>query len=428
MSRAQTLPVASLLVLLVGCFAAQPAHAQTYTVLYNFNGSGAGGYPTLTAIDAVGNLYGNTFQGGNMQSGCGNTGCGLVFKLTRRNSAWTETVLYDFLGGDTDGRLPRFGPIFGRDGTLYGTTSEGGNRNCDEGCGIVYRLQPAATICRSITCPWNETIVHSFTGGSDGAMPSSGVSFDAAGNLYGTTYAGGYLNGICGSFGCGVVYEFTPSNGSWTENVLYAFQGALDGFYPQFGVVMDSAGDLFGTSYSPQQGGGAGSVYELTPNGSGYTKSFYYIFPIDGSNGSGLGGVIIDSAGNLYGGTVYEGPQMGGTAYELSPGANGATFTLIYALSGTRTQTGVFAPLTMDAAGNLYGSTGTQGRSGKGNVFKLTPSGGGSWAYTSLYDFHGTDDGGNPSGSLLLDAHGNIYGACSTGGAEGYGTVFEITP
>lgn len=427
MCRALTFSAVVVVGFALVCLAAQPAYAQTLTTLYNFSGGVVGGYPTLTAIDAAGNLYGNTYEGGNTQSGCGDVGCGLVFKLTRRNSTWVETIVYDFLGGSTDGRLPRFGPIFGPDGTLYGTTSEGGNQTCREGCGIVYRLQPSATFCRSVSCPWNETIVHSFTGGSDGSMPSSGVSFDSAGNLYGTTSAGGYPSGICGSLGCGVVYEFTPSNGSWTENVLYAFQGALDGSYPQFGVVMNSAGDLFGTSYSPTDGGSPGAVYELTPNGSGYTKSFYYDFPINGSNGALLSGVIIDSAGNLYGGNVSEGPQMGGTVYELSPGVNGANFTLLYALSGTRATTGVDAPLTMDAAGNLYGTTGTEGRSGMGNVFKLTPSGG-SWIYTSLYDFHGGSDGGNPSGSVLLDAQGNIYGACGSGGAEGYGTVFEITP
>lgn len=163
------------------------------------------------------------------------------------------------------------------------------------------------------------------------------------------------------------------------------------------------------------------------PSASGYTKSFYYVFPLDKSNGAVPAGLIIDSAGNLYGGTAEGGPQNGGTIYQLSPGTSGPTFTLLYALTGVPGLSGVDAPLTRDAAGNFYGITGSEGRSGKGNVFKLTPSGG-SWTYTSLYDFHGTDDGGNPVGALLLDAQGNIYGATSSGGANNYGTVFEITP
>ena len=426
MCRALSLASVIAVGFVLACSAAQPAHAQTFTVLYSFPGGSGGSYPRLGAIDAVGSLYGVTFGGGNTQQpNCGDAGCGLVFRLTQRNSAWVESVLYDFLGG-TDGRLPQDGPTFGPDGTLYGTTSAGGNNACRGGCGIVYRLQPSATICRSILCPWSETIVHTFTDGSDGAEPSSGISFDSAGNLYGTTSAGGFPDGICGTAGCGVIYQFTPSNGGWTETVLYAFQGALDGEYPRHGVVIDHAGDIFGISDSPQAGGGAGAVYQLTPNASGYSKSFYYVFPIDKSNGAVPAGLIIDSAGNLYGGTAEGGPQMGGTVYELSPGGSGPTFTLLDALMGVPGLTGVVAPLTMDAAGNLYGATGTEGRSGKGNVFKLTPSGG-SWTYTSLYDFHGAGDGGNPAGSLLLDAHGNIYGATESGGAGGYGTVFEIT-
>ena len=159
MSRAPTLR----LILVVSLFTCFAAHAQTFTVLHTFSGGLSGGYPHLTAMDAAGNLYGNTEEGGNTQPNCGSTGCGLVFKLAQRNSAWVEAVLYDFAGG-SDGRLPRYGPTFGPDSNLYGTTSYGGNNACDEGCGIVYKLQPSATICRSILCPWNETIVYPFAG------------------------------------------------------------------------------------------------------------------------------------------------------------------------------------------------------------------------------------------------------------------------
>jgi uncharacterized repeat protein (TIGR03803 family) len=408
------------------CFAAQLAHTQTLTVLYGFTGGPSGAYPALSSMDAAGNLYGSTQMGGYTQSNCADNGCGLVFKLTHKNSGWVETVLYDFLGNG-DGEFPQFGPTLAADGTLYGTTSDGGNRTCREGCGIIYKLQPPASFCRSVLCPWNETIVRTFTGESDGATPSSGVSFDSVGNLYGTTSAGGYLSGLCGSIGCGVVYKLVTSNGGWTENVLYAFQGATDGSDPQDGVVMDSAGNLFGTSYGPTQGGSPGAVYKLTPNGSGYTKSFYYVFPPGGSNGSLPSGLIIDSVGNLYGGTGYDGPQNGGTAYELSPGGSGPDFTLLYAFSGSHYTAGVNGPLTMDTAGNLYGVTSGDGQEHRGSVFKLTPSGG-SWTFTTLHNFVGGADGANPVGPVLLDAQGNVYGAARSAGAYNYGTVFEITP
>ena len=424
MSRAQALPLMLVLVIAFTWVFAQPVDAQTLTVLHTFTGGVDGAYPDLGSIDAAGNLYGSTFEGGATPPSCGSTGCGLVFKLAQRNSSWVETILYDFVGGN-DGRLPQYGPTFGRDGNLYGTTSVGGNQGCSGGCGIIYKLQPSATVCRSILCPWNETLVHTFTGGSDGALPSSSVSFDQAGNLYGTTLQGGQT-GFCG-FGCGVVYKVSPSGGGWTESVLYAFTGGTDGFQPKGGVVMDRAGDVYGTSDGPTQNGVPGAVYELTPNGSGYTKSFYYVFPVNGSNGSEPLGLIIDPADNIYGGTQMAGQEMGGTVYELSPGSNGPTFTLLYALTNIVQfgYEGVDGQLIMDAGGNLYGATGTGGQFGMGAVFKLTPSMG-MWTYTSLHDFTGGSDGAFPR-SVLLDAHGNLFGAADGGGANGYGTVFEIT-
>jgi uncharacterized repeat protein (TIGR03803 family) len=426
MSRALTVPqcaIAIAFALAVTPFAVQTAQAQTLTVLHNFTGGVDGAFPHSGTLDAAGNFYGATQEGGDSQRNCGNTGCGIVFKLSHGNSGWVESTLYNFTGG-SDGWEPTFGPTFGPDGSLYGTTPNGGNQSCREGCGIVYKLQPPATFCRSIVCPWNETILHTFTAGTDGAIPSSGVTFDSADNLYGTTEEGGTASFCTG--GCGVVYEMTPSRGNWVESVLYAFAGGTDGEFPLDGVVMNSSGDLFGTSDGPTQNGYPGAVYELAPSGSGWIKSFYYIFH-GTNNGAGPIGLIIDRDGNLYGGTETGGPENGGTVYELSPGGSGANFTLLYALP-TIVQFGPVgpdAPLTRDAAGNLYGTTGNGGQFGMGSVFKLTAAMG-SWTFTSLHDFTGGDDGAYPTGPVLLDSQENVYGTALTGGLYNNGVAFKL--
>jgi len=190
--------------------------------------------------------------------------------------------------------------------------------------------------------------------------------------------------------------------------------------------VPNSAGDLFGTSDGPTQNGAPGAVYELTPSGSGWSKSFYYVFQ-GTNNGAEPIGLVIDAGGNLYGGTETGGPEGGGTVYELTSGGNGPNFMLLYALP-TIVQFGAFgpdAPLTMDAAGNLYGTTLNGGQYGMGSVFKLTPSMG-SWAYTSLHDFTGGDDGAYPVGPLPLDSQGNVYGTAQNGGLYNNGVAFKI--
>jgi uncharacterized repeat protein (TIGR03803 family) len=286
----------------------------------------------------------------------------------------------------------------------------------------VYKLRPPVTICRSFLCPWNETVLHRFTAGSDGASPSGDVIFDSAGNLYGTTLEGG-PSGYC-TLGCGLVYELTPSSGGWIETLLYTFAGGIDGESPNAGVVMNSAGDLFGTSDGPTQDGLPGAVYELMPSPSGWNKSFIYAFQ-GTSHGSGPVGLILDSAGNLYGTTVNGGAASGGTVYELSPGS-GWAFTLLYSLQSDNPDAyGSGSRLTMDAAGNLYGTTVQGGQYGMGSVFKLTPAMG-SWTYTSLHDFTGGNDGSGVGSGVLLDRQGNVYGTTLEGGTYGYGVAFKI--
>ena len=395
----------------LGMLPLQTAHAQTFTVLHAFSGGLDGGGPYTGAVDAAGNFYG-TAGGGIHRSG-------VVFKLSEKNGAWVLSTLYNFTGSG-DGEGPQSGVVFGPDGALYGTTVSGGST----GNGIVFKLQPSATICHSILCPWNETVLHNFAGGTDGADPSSGLGLASDGNFYGTTQQGG-AGMYCGQPGCGVVYRLAPANGGgWTESIVYAFNGGADGENPAGGVVMNAGGDFFGTcdNNCPLHG----SVYELTPNGSGYSKSWLYRFT-DGSDGEQPNGLIIDSSGNLYGTTSFGGAGGGGVVFDLLPQGNNWVFGVLYPLLNRNPNDyGPLATLTMDAAGNLYGTSFSGGQYGAGSVFKLTRSGGG-WNYSSLHDFTGGNDGGGPTSPVVLDSHGNVYGTTYFCGFYNEGVAFKIT-
>jgi uncharacterized repeat protein (TIGR03803 family) len=401
------------------------AQAQTYTVLHAFNGAGDGEDPVAeVAIDAAGNLYGTTTVGGG-GSGCNSYGCGTVFKLSHKGSGWIFTTLHTF-EGPSDGNSPQGRVLLARDGTLYGTTTIGG-RGCLAGCGIVFHLTPPPTAPKSALAPWNETIIHSFDG-TDGFEPQGDLIFDQAGNIYGTTLYGGSSECANGGLaGCGTVYELTPTGGGWTETVLYAPQGSSAGDSPVGGVVFDLSGNLYGAIES----GGPfnwGLVYQLSPSGSGWTEQPAYIF--SGGSGGGVpnAGLISDASGNLYGTNRFGGNGGGdGTVFQLSPSGGGWSLNTLYAFPGTPSGCQPQAKLIMDAAGNLYGTTEFCGAYGAGAVFKLTPANG-SWTYTSLHDFRGFE-GAYPLSSLVFDAAGNLYGTTSQGGgARNAGVVFEITP
>ena len=402
----------------------QAAQAQTYKVIYNFTGGQDGALPSAgVTMGAVGNIYGTAFQGGEYDFGT-------VFRLTHKGSAWVFSPLYTFVGGN-DGADPEAGVIIGPNGSLYGTTAEGGGRNCysGAGCGTVFNLKPPASACKTALCPWVETVLYAFQGGSDGVQPLSDLVFDPAGNLYGTTSLGGMMQANCHNIGgCGLVYKLTPSNDGWTESVIHSFTGGNDGFTPYSGLVFDQAGNLYGTT---RYGGGpgcaplgCGTVYQLTPSGSGWKENVIYKFTGGSDGDDPWGGVIFDQSGNLYGTTVSGGAGGGGTVYELSPSNGGWTLTTLYSFSGSD---GSYASLTMDASGNVYGTTFGDGAYGYGNVFKLTPSNGG-WTYTSLHDFPFGSYGYRPRGNVILDARNYIYGTASEGGTYGNGVVFEITP
>jgi len=391
--------------LLVPIALALPAQAQTVTVLYNFTGGADGRYPAAgLTTDAAGNFYGTTSEGGYFGSDCG-PGCGAVFKLERKGSSWVLFPIYQFHG--FDGYYPEARVIFGPDGSLYGTTTYGGLSNAGE----VFRLQPPATACKSALCPWNLTVLHAFTGGADGGHPQYGdVVFDQAGNLYGTTPSGG--DPVCN---CGVVYELSPSSGGWTQTVLHSFQQSGDGEGAFAGVTFDRAGNIYGTTVGGGASGqyGLGTIYKLTPAAGGWTESILYSFSGEKDGGYPYGGLIIDASGNLYGvnssGVVYElSPASGGwtftplytfnNVYEgsfaapvMDPAGNlygtlGIANQMVFRLNdsgGHWTLTGFtyngsgtdipIGNVTLDASGNVYTTASFGGKHVAGYIFEITP-------------------------------------------------------
>jgi uncharacterized repeat protein (TIGR03803 family) len=370
-------------------------------------------------MDKAGNFYGTTAAGGYNGGSCGSAGCGTVFKLAQKGPGWLLTTLYSFTGSN-DGAEPESRVIFGPNGWLYGTTSGGGG----SGSGTVFSLQPPPGVCKTAVCPWTEKVLYRFTGGTDGGSPVGDLIFDQAGNIYGVANNGN------GSGRYGLVYELMPSGGGWVENVLYDFSG-LGGTYPASGVIFGTTGNLYGTA--EYGGSGFGTVYELTPSNGGWTENILYTFQ-GGSDGYyPVGGLIFDQSGSLFGTT--QGPQDccgGGTVFQLTSSGNQWTLTTLHSLS-EGFDGWPFASLSMDTAGNLYGTTSyNDGGGAYGTVFQLA-RGNGSWSYVLLHNFTGGSDGGGPFGNVTLDMNGNIYGTGSGGGAypncdAGCGVVWEITP
>ncbi|MGA8875336.1 MAG: choice-of-anchor tandem repeat GloVer-containing protein [Candidatus Korobacteraceae bacterium] len=382
------------------------AQAQTYTVLHTFTGGNDGAMPIAgLTMDAAGNFYGATYVGGTTNSG-------VVFKLTRAGLGWVLSPLYEFQGGE-DGAGAAGGVTIGPDGALYGTTYEGGLLNCNGPCGIVYRLAPPPSACKSVSCPWTKTVLHQFgVSNGDGFQPLYGSPvFDHTGNLYGTTHLGG-------AYDRGTVYELTPSSGGWTENILWNFTGGNDGGQPFSSLIFDGAGNLYGTA---TEGGaeGAGAAFELSPADSEWSETVLFSFTFPGT-GDPEGGLAWDAQGNLYGATPNGGQYNYGTAFQVTPSGGWTYKQLEY----FRCCGGPISTPTLDSAGNLYVSA--AGTEGDGAIIKLTQSQG-TWISTMLHQFQGSD-GAYPDGSVTLDGNGNIYGTTFEGGSDNQGVIFEITP
>ena len=330
-------------------------------------------------------------------------------------SAYAQTfaVLHSFTGG-ADGGNPQAGLTIGAAGTLYGTTYGGGDVNH----GTVFRLMHSGT-------NWVLTRLYSFDEFEDGSHPEARVVIGPDGNLYGTTFFGG--RGQNGE-GWGTVFQLQPPPTAcrgvlcpWTKRLLYAFAGpnlGRDGAGPYGDVIFDSAGNLYGTTV----GGGYwenGNVYELTPTSGLWTETILYTFS-NGLLGQPRAGLTLDGAGNLYGTTAGNGD---GGVFELTPSGGGWIYSQVYAFGGFE-GSDPFAGVIFDDAGNLYGATRSGGVGGGGTVFMLQPSNGG-WSLSVLYSFAGSD---GPWASLVFDQLGNLYGTTFADGSYGYGSVFKLTP
>lgn len=406
------------------------ASAQTEAVIHNFADNGTDGYQIYSSLvfDASGNLYGATLEGGTHTTCYGESiGCGTVFELSpAEGGGWTENILYNFGGTSTDGTSPSGALIFDAAGNLYGITEHGGTGVCDQGensCGTVFEMKPTTG------GRWEEKILYNFGSTStDGYYPSAGLILDADGNLYGTTTRGG-------TYGVGTVFELAhAADGRWAEKVLHSFNGTDEGEIPLASLVFDPAGNLYGTT---SQGGSfhAGGIFELKRGAGGNwtTKMLHFFNGGDGS--TPFASLILDAAGNLYGTTQIGGPNHGGTVFELKQTTGREWGEIV--LHGFDNKSGdgyePLAGVNFDTNGNLFGTTFTGGtgtcRDGCGTVFELTPAAGGGWTET-LYSFPAYANGYSPASGLIFDAKGNLYGTTANGGTGGCacGTVFEFTP
>jgi len=399
------------LYLLLLMLAAGPrlAYGQTYTILHKFTVAKGGLIFAGLITDGKGHFFGAASTGGSSNNGT-------VFKL---GAGGAETVLHNFAGADGSG--PATTLVRDAAGNFYGTTSAGGDPNCygpsgNPGCGTVFKVSKSGGF----------SVLHTFTGGpSDGALPGGGgpLVLDASGNLYGVTWYGGTYEG-------GVIFKIS-SSGQMT--ILYNFGLTTnDASAPNAGLLL-VGNYLYGTS---EAGGayGYGTVFRVSTSGS---ETVLHSF---GKTGSGDGSQPVaslasDSAGNLYGTTAGGGTYNEGMVFELS---NRGSESILYSFTGGSDGREPYAALTLDSAGNIYGSTvaggtGTKCLAGCGVVFKLSQSGS-KWSETVLHNFHGSD-GALPEPILLLE-RGYLYGTtvsggtstCSYPGSSGCGVAFKLTP
>jgi uncharacterized repeat protein (TIGR03803 family) len=255
-----------------------------------------------------------------------------------------------------------------------------------------------------------ETVLYAFSGGTDGATPYSTLTPDSAGNLYGTTFAGG------GS-GIGTVYELSPNSGGWKETVLFSFDGT-NGYGPEGGVIFDSEGNLYGTTISDGKNG-YGTVYELKRSKGVWRAAVLHNFGAGKGGQVPQGNLVFDNSGNLYGTTFYGGEEGKGTVWELSPTGKGEwTFKNIHTFGTGSDGANPYAGVILDASGNLYGTTWIGGANNAGVVFELAPASNGAWQEQILYNFSGAGS----VGGLVFDGKGNLYGTTFDD------LIFELTP
>jgi uncharacterized repeat protein (TIGR03803 family) len=381
--------------------------AQSFKVIYTFTGGADSCNPSYLTFDEKGNLYGTA--GGDS----GSSPYGNVFELIPSASGWRESTLYTFQPSGGDGQHPNGGVIFDKSGNLYGTTTLGGASSF----GTLFELSPNAD-------GWTETILHDFDGPfTDASEPSSKLTFDSIGNLYGSSWYGG-INNLeqCDTngdqAGCGTVFKFSSSGGSWAESALFSFDYS-DGFEPGGPPAIGPDGNIYQTS----QSGGAkdfGTLLRLSPESLTKTATLSFgNYDIHMATGA----LTFDRSNNLYGTSYWGGSDSQGSVYRITPKGK---LTILHSFTG-KDGDGLWPYAGVTLAGNaIYGSTDAGGAFGFGTLYGLTPSRSG-WVEQILYSFQNTTDGAYPGAELVPDGKGNFYGTAERG-ADGCGVVYEITP
>ncbi len=389
--------------------------AQTEKTLWGFRGPDGQNPMSALVFDASGTLYGTTSEGGS-NSVCPG-GCGTAFALTpNSDGTWSESVIHNF-GYGTDGENPHSSLVIDRFGRFLGTTEWGGAYLY----GTVFQLE-------DFEGGWTESLLFAFNGQTNGSNPISGLTQQGGAHLYGTAYSTPPGDGMV--FDLGAI-----STLHWYNLNPYFFTGNLDGGEPNGPLVSDREGNLYGTT---AWGGahGFGTVFKLTPNDGSWIESTIYSFqgpPDDGAYSAA--GLAFDTDGNLYGTTLQSAGfcTIGwcGVVFKLSPNPDGSWSESVLHIFQGHFQDGEepVAAVIVDSAGNVYGTTNGGGTYGSGTVYKLAPSAGGQYTESVLWSFTGSGDGANPSGALIFDGAGNLYGTTQNGGnvsGQSFGTVFEI--
>lgn len=386
--------------------------SSSFKVLHTFAGGNDARSPTgVLTFDNAGNLYGTSLYGGSTTA-CGGYGCGAVFRLTPKNGRWADSVLYDF--ADVIYAGPSGPLVLDSAGNIYGSNTAWGYDNGQYFGGNLFQVL-------NEDGSYSGSTLHTFVGGSDdGAQPNPGLVRDSAGNLYGSTQAGGNLNNN------GVVFEFSPNgDGTWTETLIYEF-GSGKSSCPVGTMAIDKEGNLYGTTAC---GGayGAGSVYKLSQASGVWTIESLYDFTPDVLGYSPApGGLVLDAAGNLYVNTQYDGSYGVGMLFKLSPTVGYWKFSLIHSFTGSTDGGYPAGGLAIDSSGSIYGTTLAGGLFQYGTVYKFAHGTKAGWNQTVLHNFVGTTDGYNPQG-VILDSSGNVYGVAAQGGAKLDGVAYEIT-
>ena len=405
-----------LAILAVILTAASGVWASSEKVIHSFLGGRDGNDPAAGVMFINGDMYGTTSSGGRYYAGT-------VYELKHSRAGWKEATLYQFTGGD-DGARPFGALVADKSGNLYGTTWGGGKYGRGGyGYGTVFELSPKSD------GSWQETVLYNFcslSGCADGAYPYAGLAWDGAGNLYGTTF-----------YPEGTVFQLSPSKTGWMLNTIFNFQGS-GAYSPISPVLVDGHSNLYGTASYGTECNLCGVVFELSPSGGSWSFAILYEFTDGADGGAPVGRLIMDGQGNLYGtaastGTtqcLYQGAGCG-VVFELSPGGDSSwTETVLYSFTGSND--GSYAnSIVFDGKGNLYGTTerGGTGRCqlGCGTVFGLTQSGG-IWKEGLLYSFTGQSGFEPQHGALTTDQSGRLYGTTFLGGKINHGVVYRFVP